>query len=107
MGSPWVWPWTLFDTGFCAGVGLWRTGWDDIGLAVQSGDEPVRACSVHGRAQWPRGDSDVDRESAVLGFHGQDDTGEWVQGNLGRRSGCRGWLGCVVLGGVVGGVAHV
>ena len=58
-------------------IGCGGAGRDDIGVAVQHGDESVRAGGIDGRAHGACGDSDADWESAVLGFDGQDDTGEW------------------------------
>lgn len=64
------------------GVGISRAGWVDTSLAVQSRDESVRATSIHVRTHRPSGDTDVDCESALLGFHGQDDTGKFTRLNV-------------------------
>lgn len=67
-----------------------RAGRDDIGVAIQHGDEPVRAGGVDVRAHGACCDADADREPVVLRFDGQHDTGEWVM----RRGG--GGAGSVV-----------
>jgi hypothetical protein len=79
-------------------------------VAIQHGDEPVRAGRIHVRAHGACGDPDADREPVVFWVDGQHDTGEWAVNWMGfvRVSAWRAgaWMQPEGWNGVVGSVGE-